>query len=62
MALSIETVHALAVVQQHTGCLSLIGRDGYFVFQTPEVTRLLVLLTEEVARLDARVTELEARP
>lgn len=57
--LRIETLHALTVVQERS---CFIPRDMHGNLPIPtELARLLVLLTEEVARLDKRVKELEER-
>jgi hypothetical protein len=61
MPLSVETVHALAVIQEGTPPFARFG-DGTILGASPELTKLLVALTEEVARLERRVKELEERP
>ncbi|MEV4037707.1 hypothetical protein [Streptomyces umbrinus] len=58
MALRVETVQALAVVQ--SGAFSSHMYDARRKLMVPgEVATLFVALAEEVARLDARVKELE---
>jgi len=59
MALPADLVLDLAAVE---GAAFALPRDRYGHWPIPhELSRLLVALTEEVARLDARVKELEAR-
>ncbi|HLL34195.1 MAG TPA: hypothetical protein VK545_09950 [Streptomyces sp.] len=61
MPLSIGTVHALAVLEEGTPKFTPRMGDGT-ILVAREVTTLLVALTEEVARLERRVKELEERP
>jgi hypothetical protein len=61
MALRISTVLALALVEERACPHPLKDAQGRIPV-APELTTLLVALTEEVARLERRVKELEERP
>jgi len=57
MALSLDTLHALADVESASATMP---RDRIGKLPIPrELARVLVLMTEEIARLDERVKELE---
>jgi hypothetical protein len=58
MALRIDTVRALAVLEEGTPKFTGRMGDGT-ILVAREVTALFVALTEEVARLSARVKQLE---